>query len=184
VFDNLRIDFQRYHHIALQSGPRLARTRAVLTYGFIAVALYRYGRWTRTIRPWILSLPFKIFYLALKIPLELTFGIDISTNADIGPGLYIGHFGGIFMHCDAGRNLSIGQDVTLGFKGAGRSNGWPTLGNDVYIGTGAKIIGKVTLGDGVIVGANTVVTKDVPARTRVVGAAVRMTPLDPSPGDV
>ena len=88
------------------------------------------------------------------------------------------------MHCNAGRNLSIGQDVTLGFKGAGRSNGWPTLGNDVYIGTGAKIIGKVTLGDGVIVGANTVVTKDVPARTRVVGAAVRMTPLDPSPGDV
>lgn len=184
MFDNLCIDFQRYHHIALQSGPRLARTRAVLTYGFIAVALYRYGRWTRTIRPWILSLPFKIFYLALKIPLELTFGIDISTNADIGPGLYIGHFGGIFMHCNAGRNLSIGQDVTLGFKGAGRSNGWPTLGNDVYIGTGAKIIGKVTLGDGVIVGANTVVTKDVPARTRVVGAAVRMTPLDPSPGDV
>jgi serine O-acetyltransferase len=177
VFDNLREDFKRYHHIALQSGPRLARVRAALAYGFLAVALYRYGRWTRTISPWLLSLPFKIVYLLLKVPLELTLGIDITTNSNIGPGLYIGHFGGVFVHCDAGRNLSLGQDVTLGYKGAGRSNGWPQVGNDVYLGTGSKVIGRVTLGDGVIVGANTVVTKDVPAYTRVVGAAVRMTPL-------
>jgi len=178
VFENLRADFRRYHQSALQSGPRLARTRAMLAYGFFAVALYRYGRWTRTIRPWLLALPFKILYLALKVPLELTLGIDISTDSDIGPGLYIGHFDGIFLYCHAGKNLSVGQGVTLGFKGAGRSNGWPTVGDDVYIGTGAKIIGEVTVGDGVIVGANTVVTKDVPAYTRVVGAAVRMTPLE------
>jgi serine O-acetyltransferase len=177
VFETLREDFKRYLHIARQSGPRLARVRAALAYGFLAVALYRYGRWTRTISPWLLSLPFKIVYLLLKVPLELILGIDISTNSDIGPGLYIGHFGGVFVHCNAGRNLSLGQDVTLGYKGAGRSNGWPTLGDDVYLGTGAKVIGKVSIGTGAIVGANTVVTKDVPPHTRVVGAAVRMTPL-------
>jgi len=109
---------------------------------------------------------------------ELAFGIDISTNSDIGPGLYIGHFGNIFIYCHAGRNLSVGQGVTLGFKGAGRSNGWPEVGNDVYIGTGAKVIGGGTVGDGVVIGANPGVTKDVPAHTRVVGAAVRMTPLE------
>jgi len=178
VLENLRADFRRYHHIALQTGPRLARTRALLAYGFIAGGLYRYGRWTRTIQPWLLALPFKIVYQVLKVPVELAFGIDISTNSDIGPGLYIGHFGNIFIYCHAGRNLSVGQGVTLGFKGAGRSNGWPEVGNDVYIGTGAKVIGEVTVGDGVIIGANTVVTKDVPAHTRVVGAAVRMTPLE------
>lgn len=177
MFEYLREDFKRYHQIALQSGPRFARVRAALAYGFIAVALYRYGRWTRTISPWLLSVPFKVLYLLVKVPVELTLGIDISTNSNIGPGLYIGHFGGIFVHCDAGRNLSLGQDVTLGYKGAGRSNGWPSLGNDVYLGTGAKIIGKVVIGDGAIIGANTVVTKDVPAFMRVVGAAVRMTPL-------
>lgn len=180
MFETLREDFKRYHHVAKQSGPRFAGLRAALAYGFLAVALYRYGRWTRTISPWLLSLPFKVLYLLLKVPLELTLGIDISSNCAIGPGLYIGHFGGVFVHCDAGRNLSLGQDVTLGYKGAGRSTGWPSVGNDVYLGTGAKIIGKVVIGDGAIVGANTVVTKDVPAYTRVVGAAVRMTPLDRS----
>lgn len=177
MFEYLSEDFKRYLHVARQTGPRFPRVRAALAYGFLAVALYRYGRWTRTISPRLLSLPFKVVYLLLKVPLELTLGIDISSNADIGPGLYIGHFGGVFVHCNAGRNLSLGQDVTLGYKGAGRSNGWPTVGDDVYLGTGAKIIGKVTIGNGAIVGANTVVTKDVPPFTRVVGAAVRMTPL-------
>jgi serine O-acetyltransferase len=178
VFEILREDFRRYHHSALAEGPRLARLRALCTYGFIAVAVYRYGRWTRTIRPRWLSLPFKVIHLLLNIPTELLLGISIPGNARIGPGLYIGHFGGIFLHGDAGRNLSVGQGVTIGFKGAGKSTRWPALGNDIYIGTGAKVIGAITVGDGVVIGANTVVTKDVPPRTRVVGAAMRMSPLD------
>ncbi|QDH69747.1 serine O-acetyltransferase [Marilutibacter alkalisoli] len=178
MLETLRQDFQRYHRVALTTGPRLARLRACLRYGFIAVCLHRYGRWTRTLRPRWLSLPFKLIYAILKIPVELLLGIDISGNANIGPGLYIDHFGGIFLHCDAGRNLSVTQDVTLGYKGAGRSTRWPRLGDDVYIGAGAKVIGDVSIGDGVLIGANTVVTKDVPAHMRVVGAAIRISPLE------
>lgn len=177
MFEILRQDFHRYHQAAAASGGRAPGLRAALSYGFIAVCLYRYGRWARSIRPSWLSLPFKVAYALLKVPVELLLGIDISANANIGPGLYIGHFGGIFLHGDAGRNLSVGQGVTIGFKGAGKSDGWPSLGDDVYLGTGAKIIGRIRLGNGVVVGANTVVTKDVQDRMRVVGAAVRVSPL-------
>ncbi|GAB3330802.1 serine O-acetyltransferase [Marilutibacter aestuarii] len=177
MFDTLRQDFARYHRVALADSPRLARLRAACTHGFLAVCVYRFGRWTQTLRPRPLAIPFKIVHRLLHIPTELLLGISIPGNATIGPGLYIGHFGGIFLHGDAGRNLSVGQGVTLGFKGAGKSTRWPRIGDDVYIGTGAKVIGDVSIGDGVVIGANTVVTKDVPARMRVVGAAIRMSPL-------
>src|SRR5690606_3159054 len=98
LFENLKKDLRRYHHAEGAGGRRGALARACVSYGFLAVALYRYGRWTRTIRPRWLALPFRIAYVVLKIPLELLLGIDISLNADIGPGLYIGHFGGIFLH--------------------------------------------------------------------------------------
>ncbi|MEP6633294.1 MAG: serine acetyltransferase [Luteimonas sp.] len=182
MFDYLREDFERYRYKWRSLGPRLAPLRACFSYGLIATCVYRYGRWTRKIRPWWLSLPFKALYLPLKISVELGLGIDISLNARIGPGLFIGHFGGIFLHCDAGKHLSVGQGVTLGYKGAGKSDGWPELGDDIYIGAGAKIIGHVRIGDGSVIGANTVVTKDVPAGMRVVGAAVRMSPIV-VPGD-
>lgn len=177
MLETLRQDLRRYHRAEMSSGTRGAWVRACFTYGFIAVCLYRYGRWTRSLKPRWLALPFKALYVVLKIPLELILGIDISLNADIGPGLYIGHFSGIFLHCDAGRNLSVTQGVTIGYKGAGKSDHWPQLGNDVYIGAGAKVIGDIRIGDGVVIGANTVVTKNVPPHMRVVGAAVRMSPL-------
>lgn len=175
MFDIIRQDFARYRQD--EGEGRGAAVRAAFAYGFIAVVLYRYGRWTRRIGPRPLRLPFALLYHVLRVPTELLLGIDISANADIGPGLYIGHFGGVFLHCDAGRNLSVGQGVTCGFKGAGKSGRWPRLGNDVYIGAGGKVIGEIHVGDGVVIGANTVVTRDVPPYMRVVGAAVRMSPL-------
>lgn len=177
LFESLKTDLRRYHHAERGGRQRGSWIRACFTYGFIAVALYRYGRWARTIQPRWLAIPFKVVYVLLKFPVELLLGIDISLNADIGPGLYIGHFGGIFLHCNAGSNLSVTQDVTIGYKGGGKSDYWPSLGNEVYIGAGAKVIGNICIGDGVVIGANTVVTKDVPPYMRVVGAAVRMAPL-------
>lgn len=177
MFEILREDFARYHHAGRPFEPRPSPLRASLGYGFLAVCVYRYGRWCRALQPRWLAFPFKVVYLLLKIPVELLFGIYVSTNSDIGPGLYIGHFGGIFLVCNAGRNLSVGQQVTIGYKGAGKSDRCPQLGNDVYVGVGAKVIGDIRIGDGVVIGANTVVTRDVPAHMRVVGAKVRVSPL-------
>lgn len=176
MFELVREDFRRYRGLSGKPNALRAAVWTLTEYGFLAILVYRYGRWTRTIRPWVLSVPFKIVYKVLNTFVELLFGISISTNGDIGPGFYIGHFSCIFLHCDAGRNLSIGQDVTIGYAGAGKP-GFPRLGDDVYIGTGARVLGNIRIGNGVVVGANTVVVKDVPDGMRVVGAAVRMSPL-------
>ncbi|HEY0517031.1 MAG TPA: serine acetyltransferase [Solirubrobacteraceae bacterium] len=82
--------------------------------------------------------------------------------ASIGPGLYIAHgyCTGIAWSVEIGCDCRIHQLVTIGWDGAGRA---PRIGDNVVIYTGAVIIGDVTVGDGAIIGANAVVTKDVPA---------------------
>lgn len=149
---------------------------AVASYGFIAVLVYRYGRWTRTIRPKVISYPFKLLYLLLQFCVDILFGINISTNAEIGPGLYIGHFGGIFLHGDMGAQCSVGQSVTVGYKGGGKSTRPPRIGDNVYIGAGAVIVGDIRVGHNVVVGANTTVVKDVPDDHLVVSAEPRVIP--------
>jgi serine O-acetyltransferase len=189
MLEFVRADFRRY--CPAGGGPR-AGLLALLEYGFLATLIYRYGRWTRLIRPRLLGLPFKLAYWLLARCSDLLFGINISTNASIGPGLYIGHYGGIFLHGDMGPNCSVGQCVTVGYKGAGRSTRPPRIGANVYIGTSAVVIGDIEIGDDVIIGANTTVVVDVPAGHRVVGAAVRISRLEaraprpkvhPEPGD-
>src|SRR5690606_24091261 len=86
------------------------------------------------------------------------------------------HFGGIVVHGDFGANCSIGQGVTVGSKGAGRSDGYPVIGDNVYLGAGSMVIGSIRIGHGVVVGANTVVVQDVPDGCRVVSAPVRVLP--------
>lgn len=173
----LRADYARYLRIArADHGGVRAHLCALTEFGFLAIAVYRYGRWTRRVRPRLLSLPFKLLYRLLDLPVQLLFGISISSNSEIGPGFYIGHFGGIVVHGRLGANCSIGQGVTIGAKGGGRSDGYPHIGDDVYLGAGAMVIGRVRLGDGVLVGANTVVVQDVPDRCRVVSAPARILP--------
>lgn len=173
----LRSDFERYF-VPMQSlyGPWRARIAVAMEYGFLAIAVYRLGRWSRTIRPRWLALPIKLLYRVLDFFIHVLFGISISSNCEIGPGFYIGHFGGIVLHCKIGADCSIGQGVTIGSRGAGRSNGYPELGDRVFVGAGAMVIGNVRIGDDVIVGANTTVVTDVPAGCRVVSAAARILP--------
>lgn len=97
---------------------------------------------------------------------SIKFGIDISLSTNIGPGLKIEHFGGIFVNGKAviGMRCSILHDVTIGEYG-----GAPIIGNYVFIGPGAKLIGGVRVGDNVIIGANSVVTKNIPDNAVVVG---------------
>ena len=105
------------------------------------------------------------------IHLRYKFGISISPNTKIGSGLSIGHFGGIIINekCTIGANLTISQGVTLGKSNRGKNKGYPIIGNNVYIGPGAKIIGNIKIGDNVAIGANCVVTKNIPNDSVVVG---------------
>jgi len=114
---------------------------------------------------------------------SIRYGIDISRDARIGSGLYIGHFGGIFVNAEVviGDNCNISQGVTLGRQNRGEREGCPTIGNNVYIAPGAKIIGRVTVGDRAAVGANAVVVSDVTPGTTVGGVPAR--PISSSGSD-
>ncbi len=174
---DFRADYQRYLATMIGiHGPLRARFAAATEFGFLAIAVFRLGRWSRLIRPRWLAFPIKLIYRLFDFLVQILFGISISSNCRIGPGFYIGHFGGIVLHCTMGAGCSIGQGVTIGSRGAGRSDGYPVLGDRVYVGAGAMVIGSVGIGDDVIVGANTVVVTDVPDGYRVVSASARLLP--------
>ncbi len=179
----MRADFGRYYKNArVCHGPLRAWLSALGEFGFLAIAVYRYGRWTRQLQPWLFALPFKLIYHLLNLGVRIAFDTDLSTNSDIGPGFHIGHTGGIHIHARLGRGCAIAQGVTIGGRGGGRTDGYPVLGDRVYIGAGAMVIGRIEVGDDVIVGANTVVVTDVPRGCRVVSAAARiLPPREPDP---
>jgi serine O-acetyltransferase len=98
---------------------------------------------------------------------------DIGLDARLGSGLMLPHPNGIVIHEDAtiGDDCMIMQQVTVGMIGDGEV---PVIGNRVYIGAGAKIIGKVIVGDGARIGANAVVLSDVPPNYTAVGIPARI----------
>jgi len=107
-------------------------------------------------------------------------GIEIHPGAQIGDELFIDHGMGVVIGETTiiGDNVTIYQGVTLGGTGKERGKRHPTIGNDVVIGAGAKILGNITIGDNSYIGANAVVIKDVPANSTVVGVPGRITKQD------
>lgn len=99
------------------------------------------------------------------------YGFDISPTTVIGPGLYIGHFGGVVIspHAVLGRNVNIAQGVTIGAASRGARTGAPTLGDRVWVGANAIIVGKVTIGDDALIAPGAYVNFDVPAMSVVLG---------------
>jgi serine O-acetyltransferase len=108
---------------------------------------------------------------------RLRLGINIPAQTAVGPGLLIGHAGGIVVNAAAsiGSDCNLSHNVTIGTT-RGPSGGVPTIGNRVYIGPGAIIIGNIVVGDDVAVGANAVVLHDVPSGMTVVGNPGRAHP--------
>jgi serine O-acetyltransferase len=104
-------------------------------------------------------------------------GIEIHPGAEIGKGLFIDHGMGVVIGETAviGENVLLYQGVTLGGTGLQKGKRHPTIGNNVVIGTGAKVLGNITVGDNSYIGANAVVIKDVPPNSTVVGVPGRIT---------
>ena len=98
-------------------------------------------------------------------------GIEIHPGATIGKGLFIDHGTGVVIGETAivGDNVTMFHGVTLGGTGNQKGKRHPTIGNNVFIGTGAKVLGNIVIGDNVKVGANAVILKDVEPNTTVVG---------------
>ena len=138
---------------------------------FRAVALIRigctlYGK-KFVFRSWLLR--------SLKNRLALKYGVDTDFNVTIGPGLRIVHLGGIVIHRKSkiGRNLTILNNVTLG-QGQRSETNVPTIGNDVYIGVGAVILGKIAIGDDCVIGAQSFVNSSFAAGDVLAGTPARV----------
>jgi len=113
-------------------------------------------------------------------------GIEIHPGAVIGHELFIDHGMGVVIGETAviGDNVTLYQGVTLGGTGKEKGKRHPTVGNNVVIGTGAKVLGNITIGDNSYIGANAVVIKDVPPNSTVVGVPGRITKQDGKKIDV
>ncbi|MES1263704.1 MAG: serine acetyltransferase, partial [Peristeroidobacter soli] len=131
--------------------------------GVQAMAVLRFGQWTLQQPRWARWLVDPLYVVA-NLYIKVFWGLDLSRYTQIGPGLYIAHFGGITISPFAilGRNCNISQSVTIGVAGHGAREGAPVIGNDVYIAPGARVFGKINIGNNVKIGANAVVYKDIP----------------------
>jgi len=110
-------------------------------------------------------------------------GIDIHPGATIGSGFFIDHGTGVVIGGTAivGNDVTLYQGVTLGGTSLARTKRHPTIGNNVTVGAGAKVLGDITVGDNVKVGSNSVVVRDVPPNSTVVGIPGRVVLQDGKP---
>lgn len=164
----LKEDIQRVL-VTYKGGWLRATLTCFRTPGVKAVVVFRFGQWLLKQHKGI-RIILSPFYYIFRYRVITNWGIDIPREAIIGRGLYVAHFGGIIVSPCAriGKNLDISQGVTIGISGEGEKRGVPVIGDNVYIGPGAKIFGKITIGNNVKIGANAVVYKDIPDNAIVV----------------
>ena len=150
---------------------------------YITTPGIRYSYWMRmaySTKGSKLLKPIHIFARLRLRHYQFKYGIQIPWHTKIGRGFYIGHFGCIVVNgaTTIGKNCNISQGVTIGQANRGDRRGVATIGDGVYIGPGAKIVGKVSIGNNVAIGANAVVTKDVPDNAVVAGIPARIISLN------
>jgi len=120
----------------------------------------------------------KFYFLARLISQIVRFftGIEIHPGAKIGKGFFIDHGMGVVIGetTEIGDNVTLYQGVTLGGTGKEKGKRHPTLGNNVIVAAGAKILGNIKIGDNVRIGAGSVVIRDVPSDSTVVGVPGRI----------
>lgn len=151
-------------------GPRYLLAAAHMIYqaaGLRAALLYRAGHALHRRR--ITALPQVISQLNLMLH-----GFDVPSGVEIGPGLYIPHpVGTVVMAKRLGAGVTLVSGVTVGMR---HEPVFPTIGNNVYLGAGARVLGDITIGDNVSVGANAVVLTDVPDNCIAVGVPATIRP--------
>lgn len=113
-------------------------------------------------------------------------GIQIDPATQIDKGFYIGHFGTIVINAKSvlGKNINISPGVNIGQANRGKHKGTAIIGDNVYIGPGAKIVGAVHIGNSVCIGANAVVTHDVPDNACVAGVPAQVISMNGAEGYV
>jgi serine O-acetyltransferase len=153
-----------------------AQREGLLGLGFWALLVYRFGHARFVIKNKFIRAPWTVVYVVLHKLVEILFGISIGSSASIGRRLSIEHHGCIVVHGATviGDDCLIRHGVTLGNTGSDDLSGAPRIGSRVHIGAGAKVLGGITIGNDVIIGANAVVVRDVPDGSVVGGVPARI----------
>jgi serine O-acetyltransferase len=141
-----------------------------------SIGCYRFGHWVHVGRPnALIRIPLKVLSFLITKFFVIFLEMDIDPQAMIGEGLHIGHIGGVHINPGAvlGKNCNLAHRITIGASALGRS-GIPIVGDDVYIGTGAVLVGKIKVGSGAKIAANTLVMTNVPEGATVMGVPGRI----------
>ena len=160
LYSQIRDDFQRHG-------------KSILNPAFWAVSNYHFGKCILEIKfapiRWFLR---KLYGFNLFL-IHINSGICIYCETEIGENLHLIHSGNIQIHPKTviGNHCGIQQDVTIGLN---IDSDAPVIGDNVYIGAGAKILGGITVGDGATIAANSLVIKDVPPNTTAIGVPARV----------
>ena len=143
--------------------------------GFWVMVVYRFGCWRYAIKSALFRKPFSLVYKILYKFIQVITGIELPCEVAVGKNFRIDHFGGIIISGFAsfGDNCVIRDGVTVGLRRVDDPVA-PQIGNNVDIGTGAKVLGGITIGDHVVIGANAVVLVDVPSNSIAVGVPARI----------
>lgn len=144
----------------------------VIQPGSVAVMVYRYAGWIRRL-PGPVKIPFMLVYLVLFYLVQAATGISVQAYAKIGRRFAILNHYCVFVVAESiGDDFTVCQGVTVGnVRGTKRL---PIIGNNVFLEPGCKVLGDVTIGDNVVVRANSLVLTDVPSNSVAVGNPARI----------
>ena len=149
--------------------------------GFWVMVVYRFGRWRYDLRPAIVRKFFSLMYQVLYKLVQILTGIELPCEVLVGRNFVVDHFGGIVIsgYARFGENCRVRNGVVVGLRRADEKCA-PAIGNNVDIGSGAKLLGPIRIGNNVLIGANAVVLCDVPDNSIAVGvpAVVRPRRID------
>ena len=157
-----------------------------LSLGFWALQVYRFGHLRYRYRSRLVRIPLGVAHLILAKLAEIVCGVEIGVAAKIGRRLIIEHSGCIVIHGGTvmGDDCIVRQGVTIGNRRIDDPHGAPILGDRVNIGAGAKLLGRIRIGNDVDIGANAVVLDDVPDGALAVGVPARIILRQSTPDNV
>ena len=177
MFDTLKRDIHRYILTEDVKSRRDLLDLVLFNEAIWYLLVFRCGCWVRNeCRIPLLKQLLKVVTKIAHKFLSLVTGYQIPFGTRIGPGLYLGHSGYLVINSKAviGANCNLSAGVVIGEGGRGDDKGSPVLGDYVYVAPGAKIVGRIRVGNNVSVGANAVVVKDVPDGVSVAGVPAKI----------
>ena len=121
-----------------------------------------------------------VWLQSLRKHMQTKYGLELGKGSNIAPGLYLGHAYGITVNPNAivGKNCNLHKGCTIGQENRGPRKGAPVLGDRVWVGVHATVVGKIRIGNDVLIAPNSYVNQDVPSHSIVIGNPCRIIPCD------